>query len=74
MCSSDLTVGLAAIFTPELVVNTSGGIGTITLPWGETVLMTQNEDAVLLPLLLIALLVSIIYIVKIGRASCRERV
>ncbi|GMQ98626.1 MAG: hypothetical protein BMS9Abin17_1147 [Acidimicrobiia bacterium] len=57
------TVGLAAIFTPELVVNTSGGIGTITLPWGETVLMTQNEDAVLLPLLLIALLVSIIYIV-----------
>lgn len=57
------TIGLAAIFAPELVVNTSGGVETVTLPWGETVLMAQEDDASLLPLLLAALLVSITYIV-----------
>ena len=57
------TIGLAAVIGPELVVNTSGGVETVTLPWGETVLMAQEDDAVLLPLLLAALLVSIIYIV-----------
>jgi signal transduction histidine kinase len=56
-------IGLATIFTPDLVVNTSGGVETRTFPWGETVLMAQEDDAVLLPLLLTALLASIVYIV-----------
>jgi signal transduction histidine kinase len=56
-------IGLAAIFTPDLVINISGGIETVTLPWGETVLMGQRDDAALIALLQIALLVSIVYIV-----------
>lgn len=57
------TIGLATIFTPDLVVNVSAGVGTVTFPWGETVLMAQEQDAALLPVLLIALLASMIYIV-----------
>ena len=57
------TVGLATIFAPDLVVNVSAGVGTQTFPWGETVLMAQEDDATLLPILLIALLVSIVYMV-----------
>jgi len=56
-------IGLAAVVTPDLVVNVSGGIETVTLPWGETVMMGQTDDAALIALLQIALLISIIYIV-----------
>ena len=56
-------IGLAAIFTPDLVVNVSDGVGTVTFPWGETVLMAQEQDAVLLPLLMVALLASMVFIV-----------
>lgn len=56
-------VGLAGIVAPGLVINVSGGVGSITLPWGETVLMVREETAALEVLLLLALLTSIIYIV-----------
>ena len=56
-------VGLAGIIAPDLVINVSGGVGSITLPWGETVLMIREETAALEVLLLLALLASIIYIV-----------
>lgn len=55
-------VGLAGILAPGLVINVSGGVGSITLPWGETVLMVREETAALEVLLLVALLASIIYI------------
>jgi signal transduction histidine kinase len=57
------TIGLAAIFVPDLVVDVSGGVDTITFPWGETVLMTQQNNALLFPLLFLGLLASIAYIV-----------
>jgi signal transduction histidine kinase len=56
-------VGFAGIVAPDLVINVSGGVGSITLPWGETVLMVREETAALEVLLLLALLASIIYIV-----------
>ena len=56
-------VGLAAILAPDLVINISGGVRTVTLPWGESVLMVREETASLEVLLLLALLVSIIYII-----------
>lgn len=56
-------VGLAAIFAPDLVINVTGGIETVTLPWGETVMMGQRDDAALIALLQAALLTSIVYIV-----------
>jgi signal transduction histidine kinase len=61
--ASFAVIGFAAIFTPDLVVNISGGIDTVTLPWGETVMMGQTDDAALIALLQAALLVSIVYIV-----------
>jgi signal transduction histidine kinase len=56
-------VGLAGITTPDLVINVAEGVGSITLPWGETVLMVREGTAPLETLLLLALLVSIAYIV-----------
>lgn len=56
-------VGLAAIFAPDLVINVSGGVRTIALPWDETVLMVREETASLEVLLTLALLVSIVYII-----------
>ncbi|MCL1587629.1 MAG: sensor histidine kinase [Actinomycetia bacterium] len=56
-------VGLAGIVAPDLVLNVADGVGTITLPWGETVLMVREGTAPLETLLQVALLVSIIFIV-----------
>jgi signal transduction histidine kinase len=56
-------VGLAGIVAPDLVINVADGVGSITLPWGETVLMVREGTAPLEVLLLVALLVSIVYIV-----------
>jgi signal transduction histidine kinase len=56
-------VGIAGVLAPDLVLNVVDGVGTITLPWGETVLMLREGTAPLEVLLLAALLASIIYIV-----------
>jgi signal transduction histidine kinase len=56
-------VGLAGIFAPDLVINVADGVGTITLPWGETVLMVREGTAPLEMLFSVALLISIVYIV-----------
>ena len=56
-------VAVASVFFPDLVVDVSGGVSPVTLPWGETILMTEREDPALLTLYLLALLVSVIYIV-----------
>lgn len=56
-------VGTAGIVAPDLVLNVADGVGSITLPWGETVLMVREGTAPLEVLLLVALLASIIYIV-----------
>jgi signal transduction histidine kinase len=56
-------VGLGGIVAPDLVLNTADGVGTITLPWGETVLMVREGTAPLETLLQMALLVSIVFIV-----------
>ena len=53
--------GVAAVFLPDLVVNTASGVDTVTFPWGETVYMVQTEAAALLPLLLLATLAMIVY-------------
>lgn len=54
---------LAAIFFPGLVVNVAAGVRSETLPWGETVLMGQVDDAALVPLLILTLLLSIGYMI-----------
>jgi signal transduction histidine kinase len=56
-------VAIAGVLAPDLVLNVVDGVGTITLPWGETVLMLREGTAPLEVLLLAALLASIIYIV-----------
>jgi signal transduction histidine kinase len=56
-------VGIAGVLAPDLVLSVVDGVGTITLPWGETVLMLREGTAPLEVLLLAALLASIIYIV-----------
>jgi signal transduction histidine kinase len=56
-------VFVAAALSPGLVVNVSGGVRTETLPWGETILMGQVDDAALVPVLLLALFVSIGYMI-----------
>lgn len=64
--------GVAAVFLPELVVNTASGVDTVTFPWGETVYMVQTESAALLPLLLLATLAMIVYSVVAGIQQFRE--
>jgi signal transduction histidine kinase len=56
-------VAIAGVLAPDLVLNVVDGVGTITLPWGETVLMLREGTAPLEVLLLAALFASIIYIV-----------
>lgn len=56
-------IGLAAVLRPDLVVDVSGGVASITLPWGETLLMLQEEKAALLPLFLLGQLAMLGYIV-----------
>jgi signal transduction histidine kinase len=56
-------VGLAGIVAPGLVLNVADGVGSITLPWGETVLMVREGTAPLEVLFVAALLVSIVYMV-----------
>lgn len=55
--------GLAAIFAPDLLINVSAGVESVTFPWGETVLMTQAESAVLFPITVLAMLSSMVYVV-----------
>ncbi|MFV9672131.1 MAG: sensor histidine kinase [Acidimicrobiia bacterium] len=55
-------VGAASIFFPDLVVDVSGGVESITFPWGETVLMIQAETAPLMPILILGTLAMIGYI------------
>ena len=55
--------GLAAIFAPDLLINVSAGVESVTFPWGETVLMTQAETAVLFPITVLVLLSSMVYVV-----------
>jgi signal transduction histidine kinase len=56
-------IGLAAVLRPDWVVDVSGGVASITLPWGETLLMLQEENAALLPLFLLGQLAMLGYIV-----------
>jgi signal transduction histidine kinase len=56
-------VAVAGIVAPGLVVNVADGVSSITLPWGETVLMVREGTAPLEWLLPVVLLTSIIYIV-----------
>jgi signal transduction histidine kinase len=55
--------GLAGIFIPDLVVNVTQGVESVTLPWDETLLMLQNQPPALLPLVSAALIATIIYVV-----------
>ena len=55
--------GLAAIFAPDLLINVSAGVDSVTFPWGETVLMTQAGTAALFPIAVLALLSSMVYVV-----------
>jgi signal transduction histidine kinase len=54
-------IGLAALAAPELLFDASAGVSTTTLPWGETILVAEEEDAALLPLVLLAQLGALIY-------------
>lgn len=56
-------VGFAGIFFPDLVVDVSEGVKTVTFPWGETVFMVQQETAALVPLLIVGVLALVVYIV-----------
>jgi len=55
--------GLAGVFTPDLVVNITQGVETVTLPWQETLLMLQNQEPALLPLVSVAVIAIIVYVV-----------
>ncbi len=63
---------LAAAFLPGLVIDVSGGVSTLELPWGETLLMAEEADPALLPLFLFAGLAAIVYIVVAGVAQWRR--
>ncbi len=56
-------VAVASVFFPDLVVDVSAGVGQVTLPWGETLLMNEGEDPPLLSLYLLALLAVVVYII-----------
>lgn len=55
--------GLAAILAPDLLINVSAGVESMTFPWGETVLMTQSDTAALLPFTVLTLLSSMVYVI-----------
>ncbi|MCJ7780810.1 MAG: hypothetical protein MUQ27_08280, partial [Acidimicrobiia bacterium] len=55
--------GLSGIFAPDLVVNTTQGVETLTFPWGEAVLMLQTAEPGLLPLLILSMIAMIGYVV-----------
>ena len=55
--------GLAGIIAPDLVVNITQGVESVTLPWNETLLMLPNQDSALLPLLSVAVIATIGYVV-----------
>jgi len=55
--------GLAGIIAPDLVVNITQGVESVTLPWNETLLMLPNQDSALLPLFSVAVIVTIGYVV-----------
>lgn len=55
--------GLAGIIAPDLVVNITQGVESVTLPWNETLLMLPNQDSALLPLLTVAVIATIGYVV-----------
>jgi signal transduction histidine kinase len=55
--------GIVAILAPDLLTNVSAGIESVSLPWGETLLMSQSDTATLFLLTTLALLSSMVYIV-----------
>ena len=56
-------VAIASVLVQNLIVDVSGGVSEVTFSWGETILMNEAEDPPLLALYLLALLVSLVYIV-----------
>lgn len=56
-------VGFAGVFFPDLIVDVSSGVELITFPWGETIVMVQQETAVLIPLLVVGAFAMIVYII-----------
>lgn len=70
-------VAVAAIFTQTLVVDVSAGVESVTLPWGETLLMNEGNDPPLLLVYLLALLAVVIYtisadVVQFRRGATRD--
>lgn len=57
-----IAAGLASVFAPDLLFDPSRRVSQTTLPWGETILLAEEDDAVLLPLVLLAQLALIGYI------------
>ncbi len=55
--------GFAGVFFPDLVVNITQGVETVTFPWGEAVLMLQTAEPALLPLLILSVIAMIGYVV-----------
>ncbi|GMQ86354.1 MAG: hypothetical protein BMS9Abin07_1928 [Acidimicrobiia bacterium] len=56
-------IGLASVFFPNLLFDASASVSSITLPWGETVLELEAGDAALFPLVLLAQIALIAYII-----------
>jgi signal transduction histidine kinase len=56
-------VALASIFAPDALFDASAGVNSVTLPWGETLLVVEEADAPLLPLVVVAQLGSLGYLV-----------
>ena len=62
-CRVRAIYGLAGIIAPDLVVNITQGVESVTLPWNETLLMLQNQESALLPLFSVAVIATIGYVV-----------
>jgi signal transduction histidine kinase len=67
-----VTMALAAIFLPELLLDTSDVASLQTLPWGETVYTVNLGSAVLSPLLLLAAIATILYVTVAGVLQFRR--
>ncbi len=61
--ASFAVIAVVSIVGPDLVVGTADGVSTVELPWGETVTTLSDDDAALVPFVVLVQLVALGYLV-----------
>jgi signal transduction histidine kinase len=58
-----VVIGGVALVAPQLLIDVTDGVRSFELPWGETVLMAAEQTGPLVPLRVIAVVASLVYVV-----------